>query len=65
MTLSMPSRIAIVLIGLVLIFSNFWRPFFGMALLSGPFVWSVFAAGIILILAALVNHPDDVTKNSS
>ena len=46
-------RILSVLVGLVFILVNIWRPLFGFSSLTGPFIWACFAAGVIAILAGL------------
>ena len=65
MALPLWTRVLIVLVALVLMFSNVWRPWLGWALLQGPRGWAAFGAGILLILAALVNHPGDAKIRSS
>lgn len=52
---SITVRVLLGLLGVVLIFSNLWRPWFGMHELTGPFIWAAGCAGVLIILAALYN----------
>ena len=46
-------RILSVLVGLVFLLVNVWRPLFGFSFLTGPYLWACFTAGVIAILAGL------------
>jgi len=47
------ARVILLLLGLVLVLVNLWRPIFGFQSLTGASAWASFAAGVIIILAVL------------